>query len=328
MALQEEPAVDAAVENSVEFLRDHTKGCRFARADIAGLAKRLSAGESLPMPANDDAAGLKVEKNALAIIFIPAIFALAEQVLAPRPGMVFFLHDGRLQSSEARPVREALDPGMTQAGLCQLVFRSLSNVFDFVSTFYVEGLKRTAAETGVPLLERYEGALNDYHTHTKETLDFTPTLHFMAGIHTALFFILRALSAISTLGERRLGRPVTETELSAAVKLNAPLLLAIARCHLSQLLALEPLLGKCEDKFLTRLDKEAYADQLAAMFTLAADGWRLELSPAVRDALPRALESDRPRTSCPALFTATGGTENAIVTLVRLVETAFIGVGR
>lgn len=327
MALQEEPAIDAIVESSIEFLRDHTKGCRFARADIAGLAKRLSTGETLPTPANDDAAALKVEKNALAILFIPSIFALAEEVLAPRPGMVFFLHEGGLQSSPARPVREALDPGMTQAGLCQLVFRSLSNVFDFVAHLHVEGLRRTAAATSMPLLARYEGALNDYHNHTKETLDFTPTLHFMAGIHTALFFILRALSAITVLGERRLGRPITNAELSAAVRTNAPLLLAIARCHLTQLLALEPLLGKCEDKFLTQLDKEAYADALAGMFALAGDGWRLELSPAVRAALPRALESDRPRTSCPALFTATGGTENAIVTLVRLVEDAFIGVG-
>jgi hypothetical protein len=326
MALQAEATEDAVVENSIEFLKEHTSGCRFARADIAGLAKRLSSGDVPPAPANDDAAGLKVEKNAHAILFIPSIFALAEKVLAPRPGQVFFLHEGGLQSSPARPVREALDPGMTQAGLCQLVFRSLSNVFDYVSQVHVQR-SRDPSGANPPLLQRYAGVLTDYHGHTKETIDFTPTLHFMAGIHTALFFILRALSAITVLGERRLGRPVTGAELAAAVKLNAPLLMAIARCHLTQLLALEPLLGKGEDRFFTALDKEAYGDALAGMFTLAGDGWRLELSPAVRAALPRELESDRPRTSCPALFTATTGTENAIVTLIRLVEDAFIGVG-
>ena len=79
--LQYLPA-DPPTENSVDFLTEQGQNSSFARADIAKLAKRLAAGEPTPVADPDDSAALKVEKNALAILYIPALFALAEEILA------------------------------------------------------------------------------------------------------------------------------------------------------------------------------------------------------------------------------------------------------
>lgn len=279
----------------------------------------------------DDSAALKVEKNALAILYIPAIFALAEEILTAHPRMVFCADASGLQVIDGKTARAALDPGMTQGGLCQLLYRSMSNVFHHVAGYHLAMVRRTAingsesARMMEALLVRYETALSHYQRHTPSAaLDFTPTVHLMAGIHTALFFILRALSALTVLGARRLNREITREELSTAVKASAPLLLAIARGHLEQLLALEELLGKGADLFMTALDGPAYDAAIEAMFTLApGEVLQLELSEAVRAALPHHLTSEKPRTSCPALFAVTRGTENAIHSLIRMVEGAF-----
>jgi hypothetical protein len=245
--------------------------------------------------------------------------------------MVFCADASGLQMVDGRAARSALDPRMTQGGLCQLLYRSMSNVFHHVAQYHLATVRQKAidgseaARMTEALLVRYETALSNYQRHTPTAaLDFTPTIHLMAGIHTALFFILRALSAITVLGARRLDRAVTREELSAAVKASAPLLLTIARGHLEQLLALEELLGKSGDLFMTALDGPAYEAAIAAMFTLApGEVLQLELSEAVRAALPRNLASEKPRTSCPALFAVTRGTENAIHSLIRMVERAF-----
>jgi len=320
----------AAPETSIEFLKEQTERCDFASADIAGIAKRLAAGETSPVAAANDPAALKVEKNALAILFIPAIFALAEEILTPNPRMVFYIDPSGIQMMDCDVARVALDPSKTQAGLCQLIYRSMSAVFDRVAQYHLTKLRQDAIE-GSPsarmteaLLIRYEAALTNYQGHTKATVAFTPTVHLMAGIHTALFFILRALSAITVLGARRLDRPITPAELSAAVKLSTPLLLTIARGHLEELLELEVLLGKGSNLFMTGVDSAAYDATIEAMFTLApGDGLRLELSDAVRAALPWQLASEKPRTRCPALFSVTRDTENAIASLIRLVERQF-----
>lgn len=320
-------------ENSIEFLRAHTDGCRFARADIANRARSLAAGEEVPVPAAEDAAGLKVDKNALAIVFIPTIFGLVEEVLADQPDALFILQDGMLEPIGIAGARAQLDPQGNPGIVCQLVYRSISNVFVSVIDNLVAGV-RAGADDGDPedqktslLLDRYEAALNGYHRHTKAALDFTPTVHVSAGIHTALFFILRVFSAIMVLGAQRLGRQPTPTELSAGIKASTPLLLAIARCHLEQLMALEVLLGKADDLFMTSTSRAHYEAEIARMFRLAGDGteMRVELSESVMANLPRGLTSDKPRTSCPALFTSTGA-GNAIAALIRMTERAYLGL--
>jgi hypothetical protein len=322
--------------NSVEFLRQHMRDCTFERADIASLAKRLLANDAPPPASPDDAAGLKVEKNALASLFIPNIFELAEEILDAHPGALFALNGDELKVIAADTARFAIDTQNPQGSICRMVERSMKAVFQHVAPLFIVALRQTAADGDVQaiwavesLLNRYDAALGNYHGHTKiaEAEFFTPANHMMAGINTALFFILRALSAIAVLGERRLGRPITAEELSGAVHQTAPLLLTIARCHLEQLLELEPLMGKGGDLYMTRLDASAYAAALETMFALAPGPvLRLEFSAHVLASLPRNLTSDKPRTGCPALFAATGETENAIVTLVRLVERAFAGL--
>jgi len=327
---------DIEGENSVEFLRRHTRDCAFERADIASLAKRLLADQAPPPASPDDAGGLKVEKNALASLFIPALFELAGELLDAHPGSLFALNGDQLTVVAPDTARFAIDPHNPQGSLCRMVERSMKAVFQHVAPLYFAALRQTAADGDAQaqwavkaLLNRYEAALEHYHGHTKiaEAEFFTPVNHLMAGINTALFFILRALSAITVLGERRLGRPITAAELSEAVRETAPLLLTIARCHLEQLLELEPLMGKGGDLYMTRLDAPAHAAALETMFALAPGPvLRLEFSARVLAVLPRHLTSDKPRTGCPALFAATGDNENAIVTLVRLVERAFAGL--
>ncbi|HLN25888.1 MAG TPA: hypothetical protein VK558_18110 [Patescibacteria group bacterium] len=336
MAPTTSDTIDIETENSVEFLREHTRGCTFERADIASFSKRLLAGDAPPPPSPDDAAGLKVEKNALATLFIPNMFALAEELLDTQPGSLFALNGDQLKVVAPDAARFVIDPNNPQGSLCRMVERSMKAVFQHVAPLYIAALRQTAADGDAQaawaveaLLNRYDAALGNYHGHTKiaEAAFFTPVNHLMAGINTALFFILRALSAITVLGERRLGRPITAEELWAAVGETVPLLLTIARCHLEQLLELEPLMGKGGDLYMTQLDASAYAAALETMFTLAPGPLlRLEFSPQVRAALPRHLTSDKPRTGCPALFAATGDTENAIVTLVRLVGRCYAGL--
>ncbi len=319
---------------SIEALRAYTQTCTFERADIASLAKRLLAGEICAPPASSDPAALKVEKNALAVVFIPAVFALIEEFLVSQPGALFTGVRGHLDvvdrhSADAFLVGVRRHPGH----VCLVVNDSLVSAFEHFATLYILALKKAATE-GDPqsawaveaLLTRYEVSLSAYHTHTSvaNAAHFTPTNHIMAGIRTALFFILRALSAMVVLGERTLGRPVTPEDLAAAVHEASPLLLTIARCHLEQLLELEVLLGKQTDLYLTRLDLEAYAQALGGMFTMGLVGetLRLDFTPEVLAALP-VLSSPKPRTGCPALFAATANNENAIVALVRITESAF-----
>ena len=246
---QDSIAEASATETSIEFLREHGESCRFARADIGGMAKRLSGGEPTLVAPADDPAALKVEKNALAILFIPAIFALAEEIITPHPGMVFYVDATGLQMIDGKDARRALDPGNMQGRLCDMIYRSMSAVFERVAQFHVAELRQAAIAGGESarlteaMLTRYETALGHYHGHTKVAMEFTPVVHLMAGIHTALFFILRALSAITVLGARRFNRAITRDELSASLKASTPLLLAIARGHLEQLLELEVLLG-------------------------------------------------------------------------------------
>lgn len=314
----------AGDSQSVAFLRRHTQGCPFVRADINGRAKRLLAGTPVPNAAADDPAALKIEKNALAILFIPAALARMDASLAAHPGALFF-HDGdRLGAIPAFEVTPHLDPQRRPARVCQVVYRSLSNLFLHLVQQQLDEI--TAAGGGAAArLDRYATALGAFHRHTQEAIAFTPAVHLTAGIHTALFLILRTMSGLAVLGQDRLGRPPTAAELSAGMRASTPMLLAIARCHLEQLMELEPLLGKGDDPFMTGLHGEVYTAALMAMFQLAPGAaLRLELSPDVQSALPEALTSDKPRTCCPALFAAVDDGENAIVALIRMVERSYL----
>lgn len=320
--------------SSVEMLNRATRACAFPKADITVLAKRLQD-RSVPMPpvpAGDDAAGLKVEKNALALVFIPAVMSLVEDFVALHPGKVFNLLLGQLGMVDMADARAGVNPRNPQASLCAHAYQSLRSIFEHMSSSYVAEVV-AAAEAGDPqmawveqaLLRRYAGVLGAYHGHTAvSSQHFTPSGHIMAGINTALFFILRALSAVVVLGEETLGRPVTRDDLSTAMRNTAPLLLTIARCHLELLLELEGPLGKGDDLFLSKLGTGAYRDALARMFVVVegADGLRLEVAEDILAGLPQ-LAGDKPRTGCPALYASTFDNVNAIVALVRLTETTF-----
>ncbi|MBC7905315.1 MAG: hypothetical protein H7Y60_01035, partial [Rhodospirillaceae bacterium] len=286
-----------------------------------------------PPPADaSDPAGLKVEKNALALVFIPAIMSVTEEFIADRPGVVFNVLMGQLGTVKIEDARAGIDPRNPQGSICAHVYSSLFAVFKHIATAYVITVV-DAAEMGDAqmawtvdnLLTRYQRALSEYCEHTDYSdQHFTPHGHVMAGINTALFLILRALSGIMVLGEAKLGRPFTRAELATTVKNTQPLLLTIARCHLEQLLELEGPLGKQEDLFMTLLDSTAYAEALSAMFVMAesAEGMRLEIRPEVLAGLP-VMTGEKPRTGCPALYASTFDNVNAIVALVRLTERTF-----
>lgn len=320
--------------SSVELLNRHMRACRFPKADITVLAKRLQdmAAAAPEAATPGDSAGLKVEKNALALVFIPAVMSLTEEFIALHPDKVFNLLLGQLGMVDMADARAGIDPRNPQASLCGHVYMSLRSIFQHMATAYVAEVA-AAAEAGDAqmawveraLLERYRQALTGYHAHTAvSATHFTPSGHIMAGINTALFFILRALSAVVVLGEEVLGRPVTRDDLAAAMRNTAPLLLTIARCHLELLLELEGPLGKGDDLFLSRLDAGAYGAALARMFVVVngADGLRLEVAEDILAGLP-LLTGDKPRTGCPALYASTFDNVNAIVALVRLTERTF-----
>ncbi|MBX9635027.1 MAG: hypothetical protein K2X44_08605, partial [Magnetospirillum sp.] len=198
------------------MLNRHTRSCSFPKADITVLAKRLLDGSAPPPADADDAAALKVEKNALALVFIPAIMTMTEEFLAAHPGVAFNVLLGQVGTVPLEDVRAGIDPRNPQASICEHVYQSLQAVFKHISTAYMLALV-DAAHEGDPqmvwtvenLLNRYGRALTAYHPHTSSTAQhFTPHGHVMAGINTALFFILRALSAIMVLGETKLGRKV------------------------------------------------------------------------------------------------------------------------
>lgn len=322
--------------SSVAMLNRAMRECSFPKADITVLAKQLQdrAAPVPPLAAESDAAGLKVEKNALALVFIPAVMSLVEDFIALHPGKVFNLLLGQLGMVDMADARAGVNPRNPQASICAHVYQSLRSLFEYMSASYVAEVV-AAAEAGDPqmawveeaLLRRYARALDAYHGHTHaavSTEHFNPAGHIMAGINTALFFILRALSAVTVLGEEVLGRPLNRDDLAAAMTNTGPLLLTIARCHLELLLELEGPLGKGDDLFLAKLDQTAYRDALARMFVVVreGDGLRLEVAEPILAALPQ-LSGDKPRTGCPALYASTFDNVNAIVALVRLTERTF-----
>lgn len=320
--------------DSVEMLNRASSACSFPKADIIGLARRLqdSGTPVPPLPADDDAAALKVEKNALALVFIPAVMSLAEDFVALHPGKVFNLLLGHVGIVDMADARAGIDPRNPQASVCAHVYQSLRSVFEYLAEGYVRQVLAEAAAGDAQmawveevLLRRYAHALGAYHGHTAVSArHFTPAGHILAGVNTALFFILRALSAFMVLGEQALGRPLTRADLSTAVANATPLLLTIARCHLDLLLELEGPLGKGDDLFLSKLNPAAYGEALARMFVVRAesDGLRLEVAEDILAGLPH-LTSDKPRTGCPALYASTFDNVNAIVALVRLTERTF-----
>lgn len=326
------PNAKACPHSSVEVLNRYARSCAYPKADISALARRLRDGSAPPPADAADAAALKVEKNALALVFIPAMMSVTEELIAAHPGVMFNMLMGRLGTIGLGEVRAAIDPRNPQGSICAHAYASLFAVFQHIATAYVIAVVDAARDgdeqmawTVDNLLVRYQRALSDYHGHTEFSAQhFTPHGHIMAGINTALFFILRALSGIMVLGEAEFGRPLVRDELATAVRNTQPLLLTIARCHLEQLLELEGPLGKQDDLFMTRLDAAAYAERLTAMFTLAEgpDGLRLEIDAGVLAGLP-VMSGDKPRTGCPALYATTFDNLNAIVALVRLTERTF-----
>lgn len=324
------PAGNGCGESSVEALSRAMRACRYPKADIVALSKRLREGELPPLPGPDDVAALKVEKNALALVFIPEVMTLAEELVALHPGCLFGLADGSLEPVAATAIRQVLGPDRLAARICCQVHASARNLFQYLAGAYMAAVAEAASrDPGMArvatLLHRYQDALSGYHAHTAvAATHFTPAGHLMAGVNTALFFILRALSAVVVLGERALRRPVSRGELAQAMAGITPLLLTIARCHLELLLELEGPLGKGGDLYLLELDDAAYAGALAAMFevTAAADGLRLEVAPRIVAGLP-TLGGDKPRTGCPALYAAASDNVNAIVALIRMTENCF-----
>lgn len=327
--------------DSVEALIGHMGACRFPQADIISIAKRLqdmSVGS--PAPGKDDQAALKVEKNAMALVFIPAIVTVVSDFITAHPGQCFNVLLGDLGVIPLENVRAGLAGRSRHAAVCHETNGSLGSLFSYLARVYVLAVTDAAAKGDVQmqwtlehLLVRYNQALIDFHTNTHPTTKvsrqhFNPSGHITAGINTALFFILRMLSAMCVLGERQLGRPITREELSACVKRTIPLLLAIARCHLEQLLLLEePSRLNKDAAFMTGLTEEDYADQLAKMFLVISDrdGLRLELHPSILGGLP-VIRSDAPQTGCPALYAAAPGYPNAIIAMVRLTERCFTDI--
>lgn len=321
----------------MEALNRYTRSCHLPKAEITPLAKRLTDRMTPPPAMADagDAAALKVEKNALALVFIPAIMTIAEEFIAAHPGVFFYMQQDQPGTVDLSAVRASIDPRNPQAFICHYVNYSLSAVFQHVVNTHVAAVENATDDepdliwTAENLLNRYRRAISSYHGHTSQSAQhFTPQGHIMAGINTALFIILRALSAITVLGEAKLGRPLTRQDLAVAVTNSTPLLLTIARCHLEQLLVLEdPLEKQAGDPFLSQLDAPAYSARLEKMFVVAEDsaGLRLELTEAILNSLP-LVSSPKPRTGCPALYASTSGNVNVIAALVHMTETAFSGL--
>lgn len=318
---------------SIEALNTAIQKADYPKADISALSKHLLDGENFPPAAADDAAGLKVEKNALAVVFIRPVATIAEEFIAAHPGRMFNILLGEIGSMSVEEARRLVAPANPYPAICVLVTQSLSAVFEHLTLGYVLALADAAKRgeegstwTYDTLMVRYQRALAEYHAHTTEkSTHFTPNGHIMAGINTALFFILRAMSAICVLGEKRLGRPITRDELALGIASTTPLLLTIARCHLDLLLELEGPLGKHgTDPALLRLGAADYASRLESMFILT-DHLGVDFAPGVLESLP-PLSGTKPRTGCPALFAATLSEPpvNAIVSLIRLCEQAFV----
>lgn len=327
--------------DSIEALIRHMAACGFPQADIISIAKRLQdMSAASPVANTDDRAALKVEKNALALVFIPAVVTLANDFISNHPHQCFAALRNQLETIPLDHVRAGLPLSFRHAAVCHAVSVSLGSLFAYLARIYVVSVVDAAANgdsrmewTLENLLIRYNQALSNYHalTHTITKVSrqhFNPHGHLSAGINTALFFILRMLSAMCVLGERQLGRPVTRAELSAGVKRTTPLLLAIARCHLEQLLLLEePSRLNKEAGFMIELSEADYADQLAKMFLVTVDGsgLRLEIHPSILKELP-VVGGSLPRTGCPALYAAAPGSANAIVAMIRLTERSFADI--
>ena len=317
---------------SVEALNRNIRMCTFPKADITILAKRLLNVAGRPPNAADpaDPSALKVEKNALALVFIPAVTKIVEEFGALHPRVFFNLLFGELGMIELEAVRASVDPHNPQPAICNIVHQSLGALFQHMADGYVLVMADAAANdaeiawTVKNLLERYRRVVLEYHAHTQESArHFTPQGHIMAGINTALFIILRVLSAIAVLGEARLRRPLTRDEVASAMRNTLPLLMTIARSHLDQLLALEVPLAKQADLYFSRLNAPDYAARIGTMFEWADDDeLRLELAKEIRDNLP-ILSNAKPRTGCPALYASVSENVNAIATLARMAEQAF-----
>lgn len=303
--------------DSIDALSRLMRACSFPKADITRLARQLREGSAPPPAEIGDAAGLKLEKNALALVFIPGALDCAQDLLDRFPGKLV-TETGVVDMAELAAV---LAGGNPHGEMCGYVYVSMRNALQRAVRQAL-----AAVPPGDPLLERYGRALGLYHGHTAEAAThFHPGGHLMAGVNTALFFMLRALAALTILGAGALGRPVAAAELEAGMERAAPLLLTIARCHLDLLLALEGPLGKGDDLFLAKVPAARYADTLAAMFTVTADadGLRLEIARTVLDQM-RPLSGEKPRTGCPALYASTGDNVNAIVALARLTTRAYV----
>ena len=320
--------------DSVEALIGHMRACGFNRVDIIPVAKRLQEKDSQPpRPDAHDQGALKVEKNALALVFIPAIVTVVSDFITAHPGKAFNVLLGQLGMVTLDEVRNGLPAASRQASVCHEVNGSLGSLFAYLARAYILAVADAAASgdaqmewTVEHLVNRYGEALTHYHTHTKVSRQhFNPAGHIIAGINTALFFILRMLSAMCVLGERAQGRPITREELAACVKRTIPLLLIIARCHLEQLLLLEEPSRLDKDVgFMPDLADADYADRLAGMFlvTVDAEGLRLEIHPSILTTLP-VIGSPIPQTGCPALYASAPGHANAIVAMIRLTERCF-----
>ena len=333
------PHSETAIEpmDSAEALIGHMRACGFRRVDIIPMAKRLQDRDAQPpLPDPQDQGALKVEKNALALVFIPAIVIVVSDFMAAHPGKAFNVLLGQLGTIPLEEVRDGLPTASRHASVCHETNGSLGSLFSYLARAYVLAVADAAANgdqqmewTVEHLLNRYGEALSHYHTHTKVSRQhFNPAGHVIAGINTALFFILRMLSAICVLGERAQGRPVTRDELSACVKRTIPLLLIIARCHLEQLLLLEePSRLNKDAGFMADMSDADYAEKLAAMFlvTRDAEGLRLEIHPTILGGIP-VIGSPLPQTGCPALYAAVPGHANAIVAMIRLTERCFADI--
>lgn len=311
----------AASTPSIDALSRLMRACVFPKADITRMARQLREGAAPPPPSEAaDVSGLKVEKNALALLYIPGVMDHAQAFLDQYPDQLVILAGDQMNLVDMTQLSAVLRPRNPHAELCGYLYSSMRNAMQYA---VASALAEVATDD--PLLDRYRRALGLYHGHTSEAAThFHPGGHLMAGVNTALFFILRGLAALTVLGGRVLGRPVTADELAAGMEQAAPLLLTIARCHLDLLLALEGPLGKGDDLFLAALPTAEYHDSLAAMFTVTAgaDGLRLEIAPAVLAQLT-PLSGEKPRTGCPALYASTADNVNAIVALVRLTTRAY-----
>lgn len=274
-----------------------------------------------------NAAFLKVEKNALAAWFIPRLHEAARELIAAHDGHLFVRGPDSIVPVSIDAIRSVLPEVQRRRCAFEDVFQSLSMLYHREAAQLSADMARgEASPADLAAWERYRRVLRLYQDHAQErgALLFTPENHLMAGIRTALYFMLLFLAAIIDRYQAQFEREIAADELGAIARNSDILLMNLARCHLDQLLAIEAILGKHGAKYDLAFYTAEFRSIVARTFILVQGGGGLELQfrPEMFDGI--VLEpTERPRTGCPALYASPRNGRHVIPDLAELAFRQF-----